>query len=218
MFFELHNIEGKRALEMRGGNIEGDGINISLFKVGLAYQMGKIGKILREHDPNLSLKTEGENPFPVLFIFSHECNFINKYGEKNTGIDAMATIPLNELRKIQPGTLGTNGFNEDCVHMVARIEVTDKFPIDLKSLTYEEAITPGIIKKGRQKREIMPSDLRSQLLVEANYACQECGARMEDGATLEIDHIVPFSKGGTDDYVNLQILCATCNRKKSASL
>ena len=32
---------------------------------------------------------------------------------------------------------------------------------------------------------------------------------------LEIDHIIPLSKGGVDDIYNKQILCNKCNCKKS---
>ena len=34
---------------------------------------------------------------------------------------------------------------------------------------------------------------------------------------MEIDHIEPKSKGGTDDPSNLQLLCSTCNRIKGTS-
>lgn len=44
--------------------------------------------------------------------------------------------------------------------------------------------------------------------------CQLCGAASADDV-LEVDHIVPRSKGGSNDPSNLQVLCRTCNRGKS---
>jgi hypothetical protein len=38
------------------------------------------------------------------------------------------------------------------------------------------------------------------------------------GSTVEphFDHVIPWSKGGTDTVGNLQILCGPCNRRKGA--
>lgn len=44
------------------------------------------------------------------------------------------------------------------------------------------------------------------------YRCVACGSD-ED---LTVDHIFPWSKGGSDELDNLQTLCGTCNSSKGA--
>ena len=65
----------------------------------------------------------------------------------------------------------------------------------------------------KYKREHIPRQLRHQVFSRDNYKCVECGATKEE-TTLEIDHIIPVSKGGTNDITNLQTLCKECNRAK----
>ena len=78
------------------------------------------------------------------------------------------------------------------------------------------AITTITITPKKNKRKTIKPKLRFDILKRDNHTCQACGATPQDGATLEIDHIQPFSKGGTDDPDNLQVLCRECNSGKGA--
>jgi hypothetical protein len=49
------------------------------------------------------------------------------------------------------------------------------------------------------------------------FTCQYCGQRPPD-VVLEVDHIHPISKGGTDDDLNLITACYNCNRGKRAKV
>lgn len=65
------------------------------------------------------------------------------------------------------------------------------------------------------QRRLMTPELREQIKQRDNYTCQICGKYMPDEVGLEIDHIIPVSKGGKSVPDNLQVLCSRCNRRKS---
>lgn len=67
----------------------------------------------------------------------------------------------------------------------------------------------------RQERKIMNNDIRYNVLKRDNFTCQLCGITAKDGAKLEVDHIIPVSKGGKTIMSNLQTLCDRCNKGKS---
>lgn len=46
------------------------------------------------------------------------------------------------------------------------------------------------------------------------YQCRNCGGWFKK-SEIDIDHIIPRNKGGTDDLWNLQPMCKHCNRSKS---
>jgi len=55
--------------------------------------------------------------------------------------------------------------------------------------------------------------LKYEVLKRARFRCELCGVPADEKA-LEVDHIVPRNKGGTDDVTNLQALCYSCNAMK----
>ncbi len=70
------------------------------------------------------------------------------------------------------------------------------------------------------QRALMTSSLREKIKNRDNYTCQICGLSTSDEPhlLLEIDHIIPLSKGGITSENNLQTLCWKCNRSKSNKL
>ena len=60
----------------------------------------------------------------------------------------------------------------------------------------------------------VPDSLRYQALKASGGRCALCGATKNE-QPLDVDHIVPRSRGGKHELANLHALCAKCNRTKS---
>jgi HNH endonuclease len=56
----------------------------------------------------------------------------------------------------------------------------------------------------------VPDSMRAAVLVRDGGRCRKCRTAIN----LEMDHIVPVSKGGRTEESNLQTLCRRCNRAK----
>ena len=65
-------------------------------------------------------------------------------------------------------------------------------------------------------RHITPT-IRQAVFERDNYTCQYCGACGDD-VCLELDHIIPVSRGGNSDIRNLVTACEHCNRSKQDKL
>lgn len=61
-------------------------------------------------------------------------------------------------------------------------------------------------------RETIPTAVRELVYERDGHQCRECGT----GEDLSLDHIHPWSKGGSDHPDNLQTLCRSCNSRKGA--
>jgi RNA-directed DNA polymerase len=55
------------------------------------------------------------------------------------------------------------------------------------------------------------------LLKRQKGKCNHCGLYLKDGDLVEIDHVIPKSLGGKDEYTNLQALHRHCHDTKTAS-
>jgi hypothetical protein len=57
--------------------------------------------------------------------------------------------------------------------------------------------------------------IRESIFKRDDYTCGYCG---KQGGRLECDHVVPLSRGGTNDRANLITACYDCNRSKGTAL
>lgn len=57
-------------------------------------------------------------------------------------------------------------------------------------------------------------DVKEDILRKSDGVCAHCGCPVAIGDNFTVEHVVPISKGGTNDLVNIVALCQTCNTTK----
>ena len=55
---------------------------------------------------------------------------------------------------------------------------------------------------------------RLAIYLRDGLACSWCGATVEDGAVLQLDHVVPAAQGGSNHPTNLVTSCRRCNTSR----
>lgn len=58
--------------------------------------------------------------------------------------------------------------------------------------------------------------IRDYILKRDNYHCLVCAKKNRVSVATQVDHIISKSVGGTDDYSNLQSICVSCHKHKTA--
>ena len=78
---------------------------------------------------------------------------------------------------------------------------------------YIEKRGKRIFEHRRKSAGYISGSIRYNVLKDAKFRCELCGVSADTKA-LEVDHIIPRNKGGTDEISNLQALCYSCNAMK----
>ena len=98
-------------------------------------------------------------------------------------------------------------FNKNCFYLAME---TLEFVDDYLMCRCIECPTSTVIKR-KIERGKMTLKKRWSIFKRDNFKCVICGCNKR----LEVDHIIPISKGGKSVINNLQTLCFNCNRGKS---
>ena len=117
-------------------------------------------------------------------------------------------VPNYTFQYVSPG-----GNSSMQCNIKFNVENLDKFIFYLADLVKFRKSVAG-------QRALMTSSLREKIKNRDNNTCQMCSLSIADekNLLLEIDHIVPLSKGGVTTEDNLQTLCWKCNRSKGSKL
>jgi hypothetical protein len=97
--------------------------------------------------------------------------------------------------------------------------ILDKYLYNNEYIYLRQIISSALpVKKTRQiERGKLTYKLRFEVLQRDGFKCVKCG-ESASSVKIEIDHIIPISKGGLTIKSNLQTLCFKCNRGKSNGL
>ena len=82
---------------------------------------------------------------------------------------------------------------------------------ELEKLVRQELIDSGELFGDKPKRPPIPREIVDAVYRRDGGRCVYCGAT----ENLQLDHIIPFSKGGATSLEHLQLLCQKCNLEKS---
>lgn len=83
------------------------------------------------------------------------------------------------------------------------IKLLDKYGIEYETID-EDNLTI------KQMRKRLTESAKKNIFIRDKFECQYCGSK----ENLEIDHIIPLSKGGNNEDDNLITACHTCNNLK----
>jgi hypothetical protein len=140
---------------------------------------------------------------PDYVMQNDEAGFYSKLGFTN--IDESTLVVEYKFAYTSNGGMAQRSFT---------VPMTEENIIELiKRL--ENMLTTKALEK--EQRAMMTAKLREFIKNRDNYTCCNCGnsTHVEPNLLLEIDHIIPISKGGCTVEENLQTLCWKCNRAKS---
>ncbi len=106
-------------------------------------------------------------------------------------------------------------YEEIVVPLLAELEERGVFSRTADGVIYSRRIRKDGVSSGnlRENRPAIPMSLRNVIFRRDKSTCQYCGSMQ---GPFEIDHIIPWSKGGRHKMKNLKVACKPCNRSKGA--
>ena len=100
---------------------------------------------------------------------------------------------------------------ETWVNRLCRFCNIQAISMELVRFDMQKIENPEIAGTEYQQGELLGYEVREYLLEKWGRTCAYCG---KINIPLEIEHIVPKSKGGSDRVSNLTLACIACNQKK----
>lgn len=97
------------------------------------------------------------------------------------------------------------------VNKLIRLAGVDSIAVELVKFDMQKMVNPEISGIEYQQGELAGYEVREYLLEKWNRTCAYCKKR---NVPLQIEHINPKSRGGSNRISNLTLACSKCNLKK----
>lgn len=168
-----------------------------------------IGFLLRDAETIEAIKHKDERIFEILDRIVNEIDPLSAamrlggeaWYEKDSELERDAKLILSGSWSVT---------DEDLEHARAILEELGKKKEKAKRKQLERIAKIEHVKKRRTEFANGRSDLMLALIERDGYQCKNCDSQ----ENLSIDHIIPLSRGGSDELSNLRILCKSCNSSK----
>ena len=77
-----------------------------------------------------------------------------------------------------------------------------------------QILTSAKPEKRTQGMNWLSKPKRLSIYLRDGLACAYCGSTLEDGSKLTLDHLTPYSLGGSNEAGNLITCCSKCNSSR----
>jgi hypothetical protein len=125
-------------------------------------------------------------------------------------VEDTCKIEIDELRKMYARNFAERAFHDR--------QLCEYITFGLTTMHNGKGVPTaedGQLVVGLAKRHKWPSWALPTLQARERGRCANCGSGIAElQAESQIDHIVPIVQGGSNDLVNLQLLCGRCNLEK----
>lgn len=164
------------------------------------------GKILLKNERDTILNNISNSIPSIIYSLSYD-KLTNKLGFETIDLSDLY-FPVYSFQYISPG--GNSSAKCDIKLDISNLNKLVSYLNDL--VKFRNSIIG--------QRALMTSNLREKIKNRDNNTCQKCSLSSKDikNLLLEIDHIIPLSKGGITSENNLQTLCWKCNRTKGSKI